>query len=60
MKNHEAQHLYNNLIDNGSYQLTKWEIDFLDSINQRLDNGQDLSIKQGEVLENIYNKAQRG
>ena len=34
--------------------LTAWEQQFLDSIEERLDEGWNLSEKQAEVLERIY------
>ena len=37
--------------------ITAWEADFLDSIEQRLDERRELSAKQVETLDNIWNKA---
>jgi hypothetical protein len=37
-------------------RLTDWERDFVESIRERLDSGQELSERQAEKLEQIYCK----
>lgn len=36
--------------------LTIWEEDFLDSISKQLENGGELTERQEQTLENIYEK----
>jgi hypothetical protein len=37
--------------------LTKWEQDFIDSIYEQFEHKGDLSFKQTEILERLYDKA---
>lgn len=39
-----------------SNDLTKWECDFIDSISEQFETKGDLSTKQCEILEKIYDK----
>lgn len=41
---------------NRQERLTDWETNFIDSISRRLSNNQDLSPKQIEVLDRIWEK----
>ena len=57
MSDFTYQDMVDNLIDSprvGTF--TKWERDFLDSINDKLSNGEYLFGKQPETLNSIYNK----
>jgi len=40
--------------DPGKY--TEWEIEFIESVETQLKGGRELSTKQSEILERIYNK----
>jgi hypothetical protein len=42
--------------EEGKISLTDWEIDFIDSIGERLDMGRDLSRKQRETLDRIHER----
>ena len=37
-------------------ECTAWEVEFIDSIAQQLSEDRELSTKQEDVIENIYNK----
>ena len=36
--------------------LTAWEKQFIDSIEEQVEEGKDLTYRQGEILEKIYEK----
>lgn len=57
MKQGDAQALIDE-IESARFSPSKWESDFLESIKERIDEGFDLSEKQGDVLEKIYRKSQ--
>ena len=40
----------------GCIELTKWEQDFIESIEMRINGGQDLTFPQSSTLTKIYNK----
>lgn len=40
----------------GDIELNDWEEEFLDSIEERLENGRNLSERQAETLEKIWNR----
>ncbi len=42
------------------YDLNKWEMDFMISIEEQVDKGRNLSQKQGDALQKIYRKSQGG
>ena len=41
-------------LDSEEYQLTAWEIDFIDSVEKQTRGGKVLSPKQGEIVSRIY------
>ena len=64
MKAQDATHLINEirrLEDNGDYEPSDWEDEFLTSIENQIATGKtSLSEKQKESLEKIYQKATEG
>lgn len=44
----------------GELELNNWESDFMDSIRKQIDEDKDLSPKQINCLEKIYQKATEG
>lgn len=59
MNNYDAIQLIE-AIQESQKPLTKWEEDFLQSIEEQLDNGDRLSDKQSDALQKIYRKSQGG
>ena len=43
--------------DNGCFEPSEWEQEFLSSIEDRLEHGTPLTDKQDEILEKIWNKS---
>lgn len=39
-----------------SYNLTDWEVQFVDSIRRQIDDGKKLSYKQRETINNVWEK----
>jgi hypothetical protein len=52
----QAQTLTNG-IEETRYKLSSKEQDFIDSVKERIDEGEDLSEAQGEWLRSLYKKA---
>jgi hypothetical protein len=44
----------NSIIEESSDKLNEWETDFLDSLQNRLNRGNNLTQNQAEILERIY------
>ena len=42
------------IFDESSDSLTDWETNFVESINNQLDNNKQLTERQAEILERIY------
>lgn len=42
------------ILDEASDELTDWEINFIESINNQLVSGRTLSQKQADIVERIY------
>ena len=57
MSNKSSQTLYDEITEISDEICSAWEIDFLESIGQRLGQGCELSPAQRAVLERIYAKA---
>ena len=47
-------------IDDGDFSTNKWEEEFMQSMRDLVDNGGDLTVKQGACLEKIYRKSSGG
>lgn len=52
----QAQMLINGITET-RYKLSSKEQDFIDSVGERIDEGQDLTEAQGEWLRSIYKRA---
>ena len=48
------------IIEVAEEALTEWEVDFIGSIESQLSQGRELSERQEEALEKIYNKVCAG
>lgn len=55
MERERDKHIkWGEMIKEEGRNLTKWELDFVDSVLDQMGNGRFLSIKQAEILERIY------
>jgi hypothetical protein len=59
MLNNDAKILIEKIRDS-EYDLNAWELDFMISIEDQVDNGRYLSQKQRDSLQAIYRKSQGG
>ncbi|CAB5079725.1 hypothetical protein UFOVP141_45 [uncultured Caudovirales phage] len=44
-------------LDSEKYQLTDWEVDFIDSVERQVRAGRQISEKQAQVISKIYDAA---
>lgn len=58
MNQDDAQALIDG-IEATRYKPTKWETDFLASVDDKIENEESISDKQADVLQEIYRKAQQ-
>ena len=52
-----SQQMYDEIMEISDRICSEWEIDFLESIGPRLEHTGQISDKQRDVLERIYDKA---
>lgn len=58
MKISDARILLDAIYEAARFEPSKWEEDFMHSIEDQLDEERDLTQKQGDKLQQIYRKAQ--
>lgn len=47
-------------VKNSSYTLNDWELDFMISVEEKVDDGKSLTKNQAESLQKLYRKSQGG